>query len=84
MCEELAIGGWVQSVGAGSRAAAISEMIRPAPTAASLPAPRVDLSIRVATKTDLPFLDGLQKTHSKQLGYFPTKQFEGYIEMGRC
>jgi GNAT superfamily N-acetyltransferase len=28
------------------------------------------------------FIDSLQKQHSRQLGYFPTKQFEGYIAMG--
>ena len=39
-------------------------------------------SIRVATMSDLPFMDALQKKHSKQLGYFPTKQFEGYVEGG--
>jgi len=27
-------------------------------------------------------MDRLQKVHSKQLGYFPTKQFEDYIEQG--
>jgi ribosomal protein S18 acetylase RimI-like enzyme len=48
----------------------------------SLPAPRVEIAIRVASTSDLPFLDSLQKQHSRQLGYFPTKQFEGYIEMG--
>ena len=31
---------------------------------------------------DLPFLDALQKQHCKALGYFPTKQFEGYIDGG--
>jgi ribosomal protein S18 acetylase RimI-like enzyme len=40
------------------------------------------VSVRVATMEDLPFLDALQKQHGKALGYFPTKQFEGYIEMG--
>src|SRR5688572_18564009 len=41
-----------------------------------------EVNVRVATLTDLPFMDRLQKMHSKQLGYFPTKQFEGYIEAG--
>lgn len=27
-------------------------------------------------------MDGLQKLHHRQLGYFPTKQFEGYIAQG--
>src|SRR5688572_32366641 len=27
-------------------------------------------------------MDSLQKAHSKQLGYFPTQQFEGYIAQG--
>ena len=44
--------------------------------------PSSPVAIRVATMADLPFLDALQKRHSKALGYFPTKQFEGYIEMG--
>ncbi|MDQ3440503.1 MAG: GNAT family N-acetyltransferase [Planctomycetota bacterium] len=44
--------------------------------------PRVSIATRVASGADLPFLDELQKKHSKALGYFPTKQFEGYIAMG--
>ncbi|HEV2292365.1 MAG TPA: hypothetical protein VGR35_00830 [Tepidisphaeraceae bacterium] len=47
-----------------------------------LPAARREIAIRVATMADLPFLDSLQKKHNKALGYFPTRQFEGYIEMG--
>jgi hypothetical protein len=31
---------------------------------------------------DLPFLDAMQKQHGRALGYFPTKQFEGYIAGG--
>src|SRR5688500_17681481 len=49
---------------------------------AIVPISQVELCFRVATMADLPFLDALQKKHSKALGYFPTKQFEGYIEMG--
>jgi GNAT superfamily N-acetyltransferase len=44
--------------------------------------PRVALSFRLGTIEDIPWMDGLQKRHSKQLGYFPTKQFAGYVEMG--
>src|SRR5918993_641564 len=44
--------------------------------------PRCDVAIRPATIADVPFMDALQKKHSKQLGYFPTKQFEGYVAMG--
>ncbi|HEV2292657.1 MAG TPA: GNAT family N-acetyltransferase [Tepidisphaeraceae bacterium] len=51
-------------------------------SAVQLPAPRVPIAIRTATMSDLPFLDAMQKKHSRALGYFPTKQFEGYIEMG--
>jgi len=43
--------------------------------------PRRAVSVRVATMADLPFLDAMQKQHGRALGYFPTKQFEGYIEM---
>src|SRR4051812_30227340 len=48
---------------------------------AIIPIPRVEISVRPATLDDLPWLDTLQKQHSKQLGYFPTQQFEGYIKM---
>src|SRR5688500_18850305 len=53
-----------------------------APTSPQPLAVRSDLIVRAATMADLPFMDGLQKKHSKQLGYFPPKQFEGYIEQG--
>ncbi len=43
---------------------------------------RDDLQFRIATMDDLPFIDELQKKHTKQVGYFPTAQFKGYIEMG--
>src|SRR5690349_15329540 len=45
-----------------------------------IPAPRsVTIATRVATMRDLPFLDALQKQHSKQLGFFPRAQMEGYV-----
>jgi hypothetical protein len=47
-----------------------------------VPIPKVDLSFRTATKADFPALDALQKQYGRALGYFPTKQFEEYIEMG--
>src|SRR3954451_1949077 len=47
-----------------------------------LPAPRVAISIRPATMEDLPFLDSLQKLHTKQVGWMPTKQLEGKIKLG--
>jgi GNAT superfamily N-acetyltransferase len=45
----------------------------------SLPVPRAPIDVRVATMDDLPFLDSLQKQHSKALGFFPRAQMEGYI-----
>jgi hypothetical protein len=40
------------------------------------------VSVRVATMADLPFIDALQKAHSKQLGFFPRQQMEEYIANG--
>jgi hypothetical protein len=58
----------------------MNELVRPS---SSLPAPRGGaIVIDVATMADLPALDALQKQFGRALGYFPTKQFEGYIEMG--
>jgi hypothetical protein len=36
----------------------------------------------LGTMADVPFMDALQKRHGRALGYFPTKQFEGYIATG--
>jgi hypothetical protein len=52
--------------------------------ARSLPVPvsRIPISIRPATMDDLPFIDGLQKENTKQVGFMPTRQFEGKIAAG--
>ena len=46
-----------------------------------LPIPHRDLHIRSATEADIPFMDRLQKLHGKAVGYFPTGQFRGYIDL---
>src|SRR6476646_9626716 len=46
---------------------------------AIVPVARFAVSIRPATMSDLPFIDRLQKMHSKQVGWMPTKQLEGKI-----
>src|SRR4051812_32828159 len=46
---------------------------------AIIPTPKIDISIRQATMEDLAFIDGLQKKHSKQLGFFPRAQMQGYL-----
>jgi ribosomal protein S18 acetylase RimI-like enzyme len=43
--------------------------------------PKTDVSIRTATLDDVPFMDVLQKANGRALGWFPTKQFEGYVGM---
>ncbi len=47
-----------------------------------LPPSRIAISVRAGTMDDLPFLDSLQKLHTKQVGWMPTKQFEGKIKLG--
>jgi hypothetical protein len=47
-----------------------------------LPLPRVAINIRPGTMDDLPFIDALQKKHTKQVGFMPTKQFEGKVKAG--
>src|SRR5207253_6662290 len=49
---------------------------------AIVPIPRIAINIRPATMQDLPFIDRLQKLHSKQVGWMPTKQLEGKIAAG--
>src|SRR5947207_14863298 len=49
---------------------------------AIIPIPKVSIRIRPGTLEDVPFLDSLQKLHTKQVGWMPTAQFEGKIKLG--
>jgi hypothetical protein len=49
---------------------------------AIIPIPKIPITIRPGTIDDLAFIDGLQKIHTKQVGFMPTKQFEGKIGAG--
>jgi hypothetical protein len=49
---------------------------------AIIPIPREAIEVRVATATDIPFIDSLQKMHSHMVGWMPTKQLEGKIGAG--
>jgi len=46
------------------------------------PLPELNITIRPGVLSDVPFLDALQKLHTKQVGWMPTKQFEGKIKAG--
>jgi len=48
----------------------------------ALPEPRVPINIRPGTMDDIPFLDSLQKLHTKQVGWMPTATFAGKIKLG--
>jgi len=48
----------------------------------ALPLPSVNVTIRPGVLSDVPFLDSLQKLHTKQVGWMPTGQFEGKIKLG--
>jgi hypothetical protein len=47
-----------------------------------LPLPRAAVGIRAGTLDDLSFIDGLQRRHTKQVGWMPTMQLEGKIRAG--
>jgi hypothetical protein len=47
-----------------------------------VPEPREAITIRPGTVEDIPFLDSLQKLHTKQVGWMPTKTFEGKVKLG--
>ena len=51
-------------------------------TPAALPLPRVAVTVRAGTPNDVPFMDKLQRLHTKQVGWMPTAQFEGKIKLG--
>ena len=47
-----------------------------------VPVPKFDLAVRPGQPGDVPFMDSLQKRHSKAVGWMPTKQFEGKVALG--
>src|SRR3954453_10027826 len=49
---------------------------------AIIPQPRCPITIRPATMNDIPFIDSLQKMHTKQVGWMPTKTLEGKVGLG--
>ncbi|MFT3786733.1 MAG: GNAT family N-acetyltransferase [Tepidisphaeraceae bacterium] len=59
----------------------MSELAHPS-ASAPIPLPKIDLTVRAGTIDDIPFMDALQKQHTRQVGWMPTKQFEGKIAAG--
>ena len=43
------------------------------------PEPKVDITIRVATVADMPFIMDLQKRHAKNLGHLARPAIETYV-----
>ncbi len=60
----------------------MSEIILQSDAITPQPLPRVNVTIRPGVMGDVPFLDSLQKLHTKQVGWMPAKQFEGKIKAG--
>ncbi len=60
----------------------MSDLILQSSQPVSLPLPSVNVTIRPGVLSDVPFLDSLQKLHTKQVGWMPTAQFEGKIKLG--
>ena len=50
--------------------------------ASPVPLPQTDVVVRPGTLDDVPFLDRLQRMHTKQVGWMPTQQFVGKIRLG--
>src|SRR3954466_5823139 len=48
-----------------------------------IPIPRSPVTVRVAVPADLPFIDSLQKLHSKQVGWMPMKSLEQKVAAGQ-
>ena len=47
-----------------------------------VPIPRVPVTVRPAAMNDLPFIDALQKRHTRMVGWMPTKQLVQKITLG--
>lgn len=57
-------------------------LVVPKPPLIPLPAPHGAAGVRAATRSDLAFIDGLQKKHTHMVGWMPTAQLEGKIRLG--
>src|SRR5688500_13312183 len=57
------------------------EIIHPAAAAVTMPLPE-PVTTRVATEADLPWIDAMQKTAGRALGFFPAKQLAEYVRGG--
>ena len=49
---------------------------------AIVPIPKASITVRPGVMSDLPFIDSLQKLHTKQVGWMPTATLEGKIKLG--
>src|SRR4051812_19382680 len=49
---------------------------------AIIPIPKIPITVRPGTMDDLPFIDALQKKHTKQVGFMPTTALVGKIRLG--
>ena len=47
------------------------------------PLPQAAVTIRQATFADVPFIDSLQRKHTKAVGWMPTGQLEGSVKQNR-
>jgi hypothetical protein len=54
-----------------------------APPPLSLPLPRLAIAVRPGVLGDVPFLDALQRLHTKQVGWMPTRQLEAKVGLGQ-
>jgi hypothetical protein len=61
----------------------MSELVLQSNMITPRPLPLVNVTIRAGVLGDVPFLDSLQKLHTKQVGWMPTKLFEGKIAAGQ-
>jgi N-acetylglutamate synthase-like GNAT family acetyltransferase len=50
---------------------------------AIVPVPKIDVTVRDATPADVPFIDGLQKTHARAVGFMRTSWIEAKIRAGQ-
>jgi|GEM_PF-7106790 len=61
----------------------MSEIILTSNSITTRPLPQVNVTIRPGVLSDVPFLDSLQKLHTKQVGWMPTGRWLEEVNGGR-
>jgi hypothetical protein len=73
----------VASVGLATSSSSLLPHPCPSVSSVAKPVPALPIAVRVGTRADIPFIDGLQKKQSRAVGWMPTMSLEAKLDAGQ-